>query len=380
MNRFFVSCPLGFEQDLIQEMKEFWPYLVGLDGRTQSSSFEIIEVISGGVEIETPLHLGLQINFFTKLAHRVLLRIASFRAKSFPEMKKKLPVGLLFDWTGEKNLRWEIAAAKSKLNNEKRIREVMKESGLNNMIEDEESAQTLFVRVFNDEFTWSLDTSGPHLHFRSGREKQGAAPLRETYAAFCLTKMIGETSVAKLNEIDLLDPMAGSGTFLWEAKNLYVPNLARTFSFQSWRRTPKLFKSETLKNNYQKFSSFRSYQALDVNAEMVSLMKKQLTPAFSESELQISQADVFSPATQSPARGIGHVQWIIANPPYGERLEADFKPIELLEAIEAKYQAQKIGLLLSQNQAQSLRQKRKPTAEFPFKNSGIAVSFFIFEN
>lgn len=390
MNQFFISCPLGFEQELIQEMNEFWPFLLGLDGRPHSTSLEITEVISGGVEISAPLHLGLQINFFSKIAHRVLLRIASFRAKSFPELKKKLPAGLLLDWIGEKEIRWEIAAAKSKLNNEKRIREVMKESGLNNMVENEDSAQTLFVRVFQDEFIWSLDTSGAHLHFRSGREKQGKAPLRETYAAYCLMKMIGETSANQLHEIDLLDPMAGTGTFLFEGKNLFSPNFSRDYAFQSWRRTPKILKSETLKNNYQKFSTFRSYQAFDVDAKMVEVMKAQLAPHFSTNELQIKIDDVFLADRDStsgdsssgdsgiktrPAKNL----WVVANAPYGERMEADFKPIELLTALGEKYSPKKIGLLLSQAQAASLRQKKKPTADFSFRNSGLAVSFLIYD-
>jgi putative N6-adenine-specific DNA methylase len=390
MNRFFVSCPLGFEQDLIQELREFWPYLLGLDGRPQAEAFEILEVGSGGVEIETALHLGLQINFFSKLAHRVLLRIANFRAKSFPEMKKKCPVGLLFDWTGEKDLRWEIAAAKSKLNNEKRIREVMKEQGLHHMIENEDSPQTLFVRVFQDEFTWSLDTSGEHLHFRSDRVQQGTAPLRETYAAYCLQKLIGETSTAALRGIELIDPMAGSGTFLREAKTLYQPNLSRPFAFQSWRRTPKIFKSAALGGNYQSFSSFGHFVAGDLLPEMTALMKKQLAPTFAAGEIDIIQDDVFSTtgkvdippdggfASMPEAAPSASQRWVIANPPYGERLAADFQPLELLLAIEKKYRPEKIGLLLSQSQAQNLRQKRKPAVEYAFKNSGLAVSFLIF--
>jgi putative N6-adenine-specific DNA methylase len=380
MNQFFISCPLGFEQELIQEMNEFWPFLLGLDGRPHSSPLEITEVISGGVEISVPLHLGLQINFFSKIAHRVLLRIASFRAKSFPELKKKLPTGLLLDWIGEKEIRWEIAAAKSKLNNEKRIREVMKESGMNCMVENEDSSQALFVRVFQDEFVWSLDTSGAHLHFRSGREKQGKASLRETYAAYCLMKMIGETSANQLHEIDLLDPMAGTGTFLFEGKNLFSPNFSRDYAFQTWRRTPKILKSESLKNNYQKFSTFRSYQAFDVDAKMVEVMKTQLALHFSESELQVEIDDVFLADRDSGGKIRAEKNlWIVANAPYGERMEADFKPIELLTALGEKYHAKKIGLLLSQAQAASLRQKRKPTADFSFRNSGLAVSFLIYE-
>jgi putative N6-adenine-specific DNA methylase len=376
MNTFFVSCQPGFETELIQELKEFWPFLLELDGRPHAVALEISQVIAGGVEITAPLHLGLQINFFSKLAHRVLLRIAHFRAKSFPEMKKKLPVGLLFDWTGEKELRWEIAAAKSKLNNEKRIREVMKEKGLNTMVENEASPQTLFVRVFQDQFTWSLDTSGAHLHFRSGREQQGRAPLRETYAAFCLRKMIDSTCANELQTIDLLDPMAGSGTFLLEGKNLFSPNFSRPYAFQSWRRTPKLLKSPALKENYQKFSTFHAYAAADIDPKMVALMKTQLSPQFAEAELSIEQEDIFAAST---ATSILKNRWLIANPPYGERLQAEFAPAKLYEALRQKYRPQKLGLLLSQPQAQKLRRQYPPTTEFPFRNSGLPVSFLIYE-
>ena len=73
------------------------------------------------------------------------------------------------------------------------------------------AVQNLFVRVVDDRFVISLDSSGAPLYKRGLKEDVGKAPLRETLAAAALV-WAGYTG-----KEPLMDPMCGSGTFSLEA-------------------------------------------------------------------------------------------------------------------------------------------------------------------
>jgi putative N6-adenine-specific DNA methylase len=123
MNKFFVSTPLGFENTALTEMKEVWPYLLGKDAKTHALPFPEIEVHQGGLEFETDLFAALQLNFFLKTANRVLLRMTSFRTKDLPKFYQKFKSLPWKEYLPHGHVEWEVAAQKSRLNNEKRLQE-----------------------------------------------------------------------------------------------------------------------------------------------------------------------------------------------------------------------------------------------------------------
>lgn len=84
--KFFIACALGVEEELHRELQEVWPYLRQADGQLQIQNLPECEVFQGGLEFETPLDLGLQLNFFLKLANRILLRVDQFRVVDFPKL------------------------------------------------------------------------------------------------------------------------------------------------------------------------------------------------------------------------------------------------------------------------------------------------------
>ncbi|MEM7736305.1 MAG: hypothetical protein AAF267_10985, partial [Deinococcota bacterium] len=69
----------------------------------------------------------------------------------------------------------------------------------------------IYVRLFQDRCTVSINTSGAHLHKRGYRDHSYTAPLRETLAAAVLKEL------NLPNYTTLIDPMCGSGTLLIEA-------------------------------------------------------------------------------------------------------------------------------------------------------------------
>lgn len=380
MAKFFVSCALEVVSELETELKEIWPYLLNKEGRAHSSPLEIIEIDKGGILIECEESLGFQINFFSKLANRVLLRLSEFKVKDFPKLYQKfekidLPAligktdGLINPW------QLETSASQSRLNHEKRIDETILSAWKKHTKQAPGERTKVFVRMFDDLCTVSLDTSGKHLHFR-GHKHVGEAPLRETLAAFMVRSMMGPAGAAELQEITLIDPMAGSGTLLQEARLLYQGNFSRSFSFLSWPITPKLLKLEKLKDNYMALPKlFKSMQGFDIDQKVFEVLKVQMKEISSEASLQ----DLFSAKPRSvPGRS-----WVISNLPYGERIKVSFSVLEAIEQINKVHQPERIGLLMSERQYSDLSNQKiidfKMGETIALSNGGLRTKFVVFE-
>lgn len=313
MAEFFVSGPLHAEKELLREIKEVFPFFLNSDGTLGGAQFDVLDVVPGGVLLETELIFGLQLNHWLKTANRVLLRLSKFKAKDWPSLQKKLKAVDLKSWLGAESFFIQIDAEKCRLSNEKFLRKKVSEVWKI----DENAAQKFFLRGVNDDWTLSLDTTGEHLHRRGIRKLIGEAPIRENLAALTLRILSEGYSRSKLSEVLLVDPMAGSGTFLIEARDLYLPSTSRSFSFQSWNRTPSLLKSKGLWTNYPKsmlhFPTFPNQLAIEIQAQAFDLLGKYNLPSvhgdFSKVDLSRFQSNSNQPI------------WFVSNPPYGRRIE-----------------------------------------------------------
>lgn len=376
MKKFFVGCNIHFEDELEKELAEIWPYLIELDGRPHSSPLTILEKIPGGILLEAPFHIGLQINFFSKLANRVLLRIKEFRAREFPKMVHTFRELKKDSFLKDLSFSFQVSARESRLNNEKRIQSILEEVF---GAEEKQSHQTLYVRMEQDLCTVSLDTTGVHLHKRTERVEHGEAPLRETLAAFCARKLVGNLSAAELSCITLIDPMCGTGSLLREARSLYQPVFREGLSFLSWPQTPKILKSSLLMGNYPAFPLlFKNVEGADRDSKSVQRAETSLQVFGAQASVRTQ--DLFQ-ATPVESRA---QRWILSNPPYGERLKADFDICQLLRQLDKVYQPQKLALLLGEAQSRQVSE----VADFPlqienkwkFKNGGLPVQLFLFSS
>ncbi|MBX2986896.1 MAG: RNA methyltransferase [Bdellovibrionaceae bacterium] len=386
MDRCFIVVPPGFEEDAERELREIWPDLLDSAARPHAEALPEIRRERGGLEFETDLFTAVQLNFFLKSASRVLYRLAEFRARDFPKLHERLRRLDVKAWVGEGPVRVEAAAAKSRLGHEKRVVETaLKAWGLR---EDPAAEAGLYLRLDNDLCTVSLDTTGEHLHRRGVSRLRGEAPLRETLAAFCLGRMIGDTPAADVAKVDLIDPMCGSGTFLSEAMTLWSGNFRRSYAFQSYRRLPKLFRQENFAANYRltTLPPFRFLHGRDVDAGMVAISASNLERA--RALLPASQADLLSLdlgvedlyAAAAPADLPGDERWVICNPPYGERLKAP--PVEdLHQALLRRWKPRRLGLLIPEHQARVLlkRSGKGLIADAAVKNGGIDCRFLVWD-
>jgi putative N6-adenine-specific DNA methylase len=172
------------------------------------------------------------------------------------------------------------------------------------------------VHIYKESCTLSLDSSGPSLHKRGYRKRQGIAPLNEVLAA-------GMIQLSGWDKNSLLyDPMCGSGTLLIEAamasKAIPAGYFRDEFGFMRWRDFDAALweslkdeeDSKILKKRVPIFGS-------DISSRVVSNAGENLGFAHFSEDVNVrvgSFESVDPPGTPGT---------IVCNPPYDERLQLD---------------------------------------------------------
>jgi putative N6-adenine-specific DNA methylase len=194
----------------------------------------------------------MRANLWLRAASRVVIRVAEFKATAFFELEKSAkripwPQFIAPGQAAE----FRVTAKKSKLYHsnaiaERLVKGVGSAVGVKNRLganpparkrapahnaHQSTNPQLFVVRVFHDQFTISVDTSGELLHMRGYRQAVGKAPLRETLAAALLLAADWD------GRAPLVDPFCGSGTIPIEAALMarqIPPGLQRRFAFMAW--------------------------------------------------------------------------------------------------------------------------------------------------
>ncbi|HEX9165196.1 MAG TPA: class I SAM-dependent RNA methyltransferase [Gemmatimonadales bacterium] len=187
----------------------------------------------GGVSF-TADHPGLYLaNLQLRTASRVLVRLATFEARGFPELERHARKVPWQDFLGP-GVRavFRVTSKKSKLYHAGAIEErLARTGGRADGQTGGEFVQEFVVRVFRDRLTISADSSGDLLHLRGYRLATAKAPLRETLAAAMLLGAGWDPRTP------LVDPFCGSGTIPIEAALLarrIPPGRHRSFAFMRW--------------------------------------------------------------------------------------------------------------------------------------------------
>jgi putative N6-adenine-specific DNA methylase len=389
---FYIVTQPGFEDELIDEISEFWGLLVLNDSSRNINSLEVISKEVGGVLIQCDLILGLQINYFSRLASRVLLRVFEKKFEKMSQLPQWISSYQLQEKFNSQKFNFKIQAHSSFHWNEKRYLKHLEEKGL---ISRNEEDPTLYVRVQNNILTLSIDTSGDHLHKRGYRFFDNQASLRETIASFCLRKLTQNYGLARLSELTVLDPMCGSGTFLFEAHDLFKPNFSRNFSFLNFSITPKLLKSSTFEKNFRLPNFiFKDYLGFDIDSASIDAAVNNLKSFESktkvETKTEVEQGslavfkfqdlDFFSLklSSESSSKAL-----LILNPPYGFRKEKKFSASQLIGKIsELKVLGNAVLWPKSESKDIEIALEKKDYKYkfYPFKNGGIDVQLYVFSN
>lgn len=276
------------------------------------------EAEAGGVAFRAGARELYQANLHLRVASRILVRVAEFRATAFWELEKRARAIPWDEWVAPtRAVAFRVTARKSKLYHQDGIAERLAGaitaavSGVR--ATDEDGAQEFVARVFRDTVALSIDSSGALLHQRGYRLASGKAPLRETLAAAML-------QAAAWNPTrPLLDPFAGSGTIPIEAALLarrIPPGWRRGFAFEGWPGFDASVWREVRGEAEAQIlpRAPAPIRGSDRDAGAVTTAKSNAERAGVGDDIEWSQVAI------SSAVPPGAAGWLVANPPYGVRV------------------------------------------------------------
>ena len=345
----FAPCPRGLEPTLAQELTE-----LGADA---------CQPTGGGVAFSGDATLAMSVNLHSRIASRVLMRVAAARCRDEDELYKLVRRTEWERWFSERlTLRVDVSAHRSPLRSLNfaalrvkdaicdRFREL---AGARPSVDTRSPDVRVFVFLDAVDATIYLDLSGESLFKRGWRgvdDSAGAAPLKENLAAGLLT-LAGWHPGTPLH-----DPLCGSGTLLIEAAQHTLgiaPGRERSFGFEKLKGFDAVAFANLKQAAEQKAAESRaavvsSKQTLaisggDIDPRAVERTRRNLLRAgvpdgavvlkvedFGAPRAAPAHAPAPAPAATAPAppapanqalpatpRGI-----IVTNPPYGERLHA----------------------------------------------------------
>lgn len=264
-------------------------------------------------------------NINLRCADRVLINIKSFKSESFEELFDgiyELPWNDILD--EDSNFIVEGRSHKSKLfsiSDCQRITEkaIIKKLQMKHDISrftKSSHRYRLEISLLNDIASITLDTSGDSLHKRGYRDKQGAAPLKETMAA-ALVKLSFYNK-----DRPFFDPFCGSGTIPIEAlliaRNI-APGLDRDFDSMNFKFIDAdLFKKARMEAMEKIDYKSKVYiDASDISHKSIAIAKHNLENLGLSDDIRFFVKD-FRDVDIKNNYGV-----MITNPPYGKRLEED---------------------------------------------------------
>jgi putative N6-adenine-specific DNA methylase len=304
------------EQALADELAE-------IAQTTGGTSLKVHNQVPGGVHCSGTDADAYRINLHSRIASRVLLRIANRTYANENDIYDLVLEQPWEDWFGvDHTIRVDITAIKSPLTSLEFTTLKIKDAVCDRFRDQfgrrpSVNTRTPDMRImgFLDQrnFTIYLDTSGEALFKRGWREETGDAPLRENLAAGLLRVAGWKPGVP------LFDPMCGSGTILIEAAQMVQgipPGARRRFAFEkfknfnakAWQEMKTAIKPNPLPAEPTIFGS-------DISGDMVAMTRHNLRSAGILFEVPLKQieAQQVQPPVATP--GI-----LLTNPPYGERI------------------------------------------------------------
>lgn len=385
---FFIMVPPGFEELARAEFYE------KLDLYFPDCEYPEIVVVKGGLEMTWELIKGCSANRFLKIPNRILLRLDEFKCRDFPKLYNKIQK---YNWKYFLyDAKFTISATshQSRLFHSKRIEKSValgiEKFFKNNppkkkMVEQslELPEQMIYVRFNQDVCTLSIDTSGIRLGMRGSKIFSSLAPIRENLAAglvYGLSRFVQNTE-----DNNLIDPMCGSGTHLFEAQGFYDLNEARRYHYNHW---PLMENVDSEMAEHFRPKLYKNLIGLDVESKNIETCQNNLSNLSQtindKSELSsfsFQQKDVF---LEGPPTYEG-TNIVIINPPYGKRI-APYSQLEdyyrdLFCACQRQYSPKLLGMTIPTHFSyrRILIKNYKLVDQIVFSNGGIRVHFLIFK-
>jgi len=285
-----------------------------------------IAATDGGVAFAGPWPLVYRANLESHIASRILWQITAAPYRNEDDIYRAALALRWPQWFGvERTIRVNVAAIRSPLKSldfaTLRIKDAICDcfraaTGQRPSVDTHAPDVRVHAFLTADTVTFYLDTSGEALFKRGWRKQAGEAPLRENLAA----------GILKLADwrpgIPLYDPMCGAGTLLIEAALIALdiaPGARRSFGFEKLANFDRavwqgyLAAAQARERKPEQLAIFGS----DLYGDVLKTARENLAAAGLEAVVNLKQVNVLEAAPPAPG-GI-----LIANPPYGVRLEEE---------------------------------------------------------
>jgi len=282
------------------------------------------KILRRGVQFTGEKKLLYETNYLCRTALRIIKPIANFRALNEEQLYNEIGKINWSEYMGLQNtFSIDGITSYSNITHSKYLALKTKDAiadqfrekfGKRPNVDKDYPDLSINVRIFKNECTVSLDSSGESLHKRGYRKATGPAPLNEVLAAG-LIRLSGWKA-----DSNLIDPMCGSGTIPIEAA-LFALNIPSGFfredySFKKW----KDFDSdlwENVKNQANENSREFKHKiwGSDWSGRILATAKENVISAELENAISLKTSffDDLEPLNEGG--------FIITNPPYGERIK-----------------------------------------------------------
>jgi putative N6-adenine-specific DNA methylase len=303
-----ATCTFGLESVVADELRAL--------------GYDDLRVERGRVGFTAPDSAICRANMWLRCADRVLLVMGEFTARTFDELFDQTTVLPWEEWLPEDALfPVEGKSVQSQLSSvpacqsitKKAIVEAMTRAYGRSRFEESGQRYRIQVALLRDKVTLTLDTSGEGLHRRGYRDQSAPAPLRETLAAAMVRLSHWQP------EYILADPCCGSGTIPIEAAMMgrnIAPGTLRSFDAFRWDTLPRKLWSDALEEADDLAQPARRLRiwGADISAEAIELSAHHAVRAGVGDALELTARPLAEFKTHHK------YGYLIANPPYGERL------------------------------------------------------------
>ena len=188
-------------------------------------------------------------------------------------------------------------------------------------------------------------------------------PLGENLASGLLLWSLDR--LTNTSDIELIDPMCGSGTFIFEAVNLYKKSNRQNFGFNYIPLT----KGYPEKVSTEEKSPFRSFLGIDQN----NFFNKNREET---GQIKFINSDYSSAKTTIPKNGL-----IIFNPPYGKRIKVNTNLKDYYKKILEElilFSPIGLGMIIPEGTPLKSPSNDYQRESIKFKNGGVKVEYIFF--
>ena len=280
-------------------------------------------VTPGGVGFTGPLALCYRANLESRIASRILWRVAQAPYRSEQDVYR-IAAGVPWDrwFTPKQTIKAKVSAQQCPLRSLTFVTLRIKDAVCDRFAGSRSPRPTVdtakpdvLIVAFLDPHTVTLylDTSGEPLFKRGLRRRVSEAPLRENLAAGIL-RLTGW----RPDQV-LFDPMCGGATLPIEAAMMaceIAPGLGRSFAFEKFQMFERKVWADLCRQSRarQRTRAPAPIVACDRSATAIQAAKENVMAAGLADAIDLRQADVLT--LPAPAEtGI-----LVANPPYGVRV------------------------------------------------------------